>query len=58
MVEFRNNQIYDDNGNLIGHGQGVVYDNHINDKENSKGFIFDLVFDIIEFVIDIVDFFS
>lgn len=54
MVEFRNNQIYDDNGKLIGKGQGEIYEDHIGEKKESKvGFFFD----ILDFILDIVDIF-
>ena len=53
MVEFRNNQIYDDNGKLI--GQGKIYKDHIGEKKESKlGFFFD----VLDFIFDILDIFS
>lgn len=54
MAEFRNNQIYDDNGKLIGQGQGKIYKDHIGEKKESKlGFFFD----VLDFIFDILDIF-
>ena len=48
------NIIYEDNGKLIGKGQGEIYEDHIGEKKESKvGFFFD----ILDFILDIVDIF-
>lgn len=55
MVEFRNNQIYDDKGKLIGQGKGKIYKEHIGEKKESKlGFFFE----VLDFILDILDIFS